>query len=248
MTPFRLIIVLALLGVLLVGCGASSRLQSAFGNRYRYSISMVAPTKSQELLFRDDHLIIQFRFDDPAIRFQVQNISTAKMRIDWTKASLGIRGMYTPVRNLSVFYDSSASPLVSPLIPPLGVLRDVILPRGNILFDGMQWQVADFLPTKDQNSQAIRNSIVNMVGSAIDVILPVEFESDSRSYRFSFSVDSVSQISWDEHRTPTWLPPGSPARKLRPSTVEQITAAIIAGGFLGIFAYMRTAKKTPIVE
>ena len=170
------------------------------------------------------------------------------MRIDWTKASLGIRGMYMPVRNLSVFYDSSASPLISPLTPPFGVLRDVILPRGNILFDGVQWQVADLLPTKDQNSQAIRSSIVNMVGGAIDVILPVEFESDSRSYRFSFSVDSVRQISWSDYRLPGWLPPRTPVRKLTPSTEEQITAAIIVSGFLGVFAYMRTAKKTPISE
>jgi hypothetical protein len=54
---------------------------------------MVAPVKSPNLLFRDDRLIIQFRFDDPAIRFQAQNISSTNMRIDWTKASLGIGGL-----------------------------------------------------------------------------------------------------------------------------------------------------------
>ena len=248
MTPFRLIIVLVLLGVLLIGCGASSRLQSTFGNRYRYSISMVAPTKSQDLLFRDDHLIIQFRFDDPAIRFQLQNISSSEMEIDWAKASLGIRGMYAPVRNLASFHDSGAVATVGPVIPSLGVVRDIILPRENISFDGAQWHVADLLPTADRNSPETQSSILGSAGSNIDVILPIRVWAKSRLYRFTFVVDSVSQISWDEHRTPTWLPPGSPARKLRPSTVEQITAAIIAGGFLGIFAYMRAAKKTPIVE
>jgi hypothetical protein len=209
---------------------------------------MVAPVKSSNLLFRDDRLIIQFRFDDPAIRFQAQNVSPANMRVDWNKASLGIRGLYTPVRNLSVFYDSSAAPLLSPLIPPLGVIRDVILPRGNVFFDGERWQVSDLLPTRDENSQAMRSSVVNLIGSTIDVILPVEFGSDSRSYRFSFSVDSVRQISWLDYRLPGWLPPRPPVRKLVPSTEEQITAAIIVSGFLGVFAYMRSAKKSPVSE
>ncbi len=248
MTPHRLLVFLAPLGLLLIGCSATSRLTSTYGNKYRYSISMVAPVKSSNLLFRDDRLIIQFRFDDPAIRFQAQNISSTNMRIDWNKASLGIRGLYTPVRNLSAFYDSSAAPLLSPLIPSLGVIRDVILPRGNVFFDGEQWQVSDLLPTRDQNSQAMRSSVVSLIGSTIDVILPVDFESDSRSYRFSFTVDSVSQISWNDYRLPGWLPPRTPVRKLTPSTEEQITAAIIVSGFLGVFAYMRSAKKSPVSE
>jgi hypothetical protein len=134
------------------------------------------------------------------------------------------------------------------LIPSLGVIRDVILPRGNVFFDGEQWQVSDLLPTRDENSQAMRSSVVNLIGSTIDVILPVEFESDSRSYRFSFTVDSVSQISWNDYRLPGWLPPRTPVRKLTPSTEEQITAAIIVSGFLGVFAYMRSAKKSPVSE
>jgi hypothetical protein len=209
---------------------------------------MVAPEKSASSLFRDDALIIQFRFDDPAIRFQLQNISSSEMEIDWAKASLGIRGMYSPVRNLATFHDSGAVAAVGPVIPSLGVVRDIILPRENVSFDGTQWHVADLLPTTDRNSPETRNSILGSAGSNIDVMLPIRFGANSRLYRFTFVVDSVRQISWVEQRTPGWLPPGPPVRKLRPSTAEQITAAIIAGGFLGVFAYMRTAKKSPIVE
>ncbi|MBM4160933.1 MAG: hypothetical protein FJ217_07530 [Ignavibacteria bacterium] len=245
---FRPFILPIMLSALLLGCSASSRLQSAFGNKYRYSISMVTPERSTSMLFRDDVLIIQFRLDDPAVRFQLQNLSPAHMSIEWPQASIGIRGTYSPVRNLATFYDSGAAARVSPLIPSLGVVRDVVLPRGNASFDGMRWRVADLLPTADENSDAKRRSILEAQGSNIDVVLPILVGTDRRIYRFTFVVDSVRQISWTDQRIPDWLPPQPPVRKLTPSTVEQITAAIIAGSFLGVFAYMRTAKKSPIVE
>jgi len=245
---FRPFVPAMILSALLVGCSASSRLQSAFGSKYRYSISMVTPERSTSMLFRDDALIIQFRFDDPAIRFQLQNLSSGDMRIEWSQASIGIRGTYSSVRNLATLYDSGTVAVFSPVIPSLGVVRDVVLPRGNVSFEGMQRRVADLLPTTDENSDARRNSILKAEGSNVDVVLPILVGTDRRIYRFTFVVDSVRQISWADHKVPAWLPPLPAVRRSGPSTAEQITAAIIAGSFLGIFAYLRTAKKTPVVE
>jgi len=209
---------------------------------------MAAPTRSSNLLYRDDRLIIQFRFDEPAIRFQAQNISTEAMRFDWPMASLGLLGRSTPVRNLSTFYDSSATIAAGQPIPPLSVVRDVILPWGNVTFDGKRWHERDLLPTTDGHSLSLKDSILNMVGGTVDLILPVAFGLDVRSYHFTFSIDSVKQMAWDDYRLPPWLPPRPPERKVEPTTGDQITAAILASGFLGFFAYMLTAKKTPVSE
>jgi hypothetical protein len=233
---------------LLFGCSTSARLRSSFGKKYRYSLSMVAPAKSSDLLFRDGRLIIQFRFDDPAIRFQAQNISPDTMWIEWGKASLDLLGSSTSVRNLLTFYDSSSAVSVGPPIPPMGVIRDVILPSGNVSFDGRQWQERDLLPTTDDNSPALRDSILNMAGASIDLTLPAAFGSDVHSYHFTFSIDSVKQTAWDDSRVPAWLPTRPPARSLKPTAGDQITAAILASSFLGFFTYLLTAKKTPVVE
>jgi hypothetical protein len=245
----RRLILPALLPLLfLLGCSSAARLQSSFGNKYRYSVSLVAPSRSSDLLFRDDHLIIQFRFDDPAIRFQAQNLSADTLRINWEKASLDVRGSSTPVRHLSTFYDSTAAASDSSPIPSLGVIRDVILPSRNVSFDGKQWRERDLLPTTDGHSLALRDSILNMTGATVSLILPLTFGSNVRSYRFVFSIDSVRQIAWNEYRLPAWLPPQPSPQDLKPTTGDQITAAIITSGFLGFFAYMLTLKKTPVVE
>jgi len=244
----RQILILVFPLLLLVGCTASSRLQSTLGNKYQYSISMFAPEKSKDMLFRDDQLIIQFRMDNPGIRFQIQNISPTDMRIDWANASIGIHNAYSPVRNISTIYDTTAKVPASQIIPPLGVIRDAILPRGNTYFDGAQWRVDDLLPTTDANSRAMKNNIMGQVGSSIDVILPLEFGSGVRTYQFTFSVDSVRQLAWSDYRPASWLPPQPPIRRLQQSSEDWVTAAILATGFVVVLRYVTAAKKTPVVE
>jgi hypothetical protein len=244
----RQFFILVFPALLLVGCTASSKLQSTLGNKYQYSISMFAPEKSKNMLFRDDQLIIQFRMDNPGIRFQIQNISPTDMRIDWAKASIGIHNSYSPVRNMSTIYDTTAKIPVSKIIPPLGVVRDVILPRGNTYFDGVQWRVDDLLPTTDANSRAMKNNIMGQVGSSVDVILPLDFGSDVRTYQFTFSVDSVQQVAWSDFRPASWLPPQPPVRRLHQSAEDLVTAAILASSFILVLRYVTAAKKTPVVE
>ena len=247
-TMLRQILILVFPLLLLVGCTASSRLQSTQGNKYQYSISMFAPEKSKDMLFRDDQLIIQFRLSNPGIRFQIQNISPTDMRIDWANALIGIHNAYSPVRNISTIYDATAKIPSGQLIPPLGVIRDAILPRGNTYFDGVQWRVDDLLPTTDANERAIMNTIMRQVGGLIDVILPLEFGSDVRTYQFTFSVDSVRQVAWSDYRPASWLPPQPPVRRLQQGVEDWVTAAILATGFLVILRYVTVAKKTPVVE
>jgi hypothetical protein len=244
----RDILILVFPALLLVGCAASSKLQSNLGNKYEYSISMYAPEQSKDMLFRDDQIIIQFRLGNPGLRFQIQNISPTDMRIDWANASIGIHNAYSPVRNISTIYDTTAKIPSGQLIPPLGVIRDAILPRGNTYFDGAQWRVDDLIPTTDANSRAMMNTIMKLVGSSIDVVLPVEFGSGVRTYQFTFSVDSVRQVAWSDYRPASWLPPQPPVRRLQQNVEDLVTAAILATGFFVVLRYATAAKKTPVAE
>jgi hypothetical protein len=244
----RHLFIAALSALVLAGCTASSKLQLTLGNRYKYSVSMVGPEKSKDMLYRDEQLIIQFRVDDPGIRFQAQNISPDTMRIDWAKATIGVHGSISPIRTMSTFYDTTKLQPASQLLPSLGVVRDVMLPWGNTYFDGAQWRIDDLLPTSDANSHDMRNTIVRSVGSTIEIQLPIECGSDVRQYLFSFSVDSVRRILWSDYRPASWIPPHPPVKGLRPTSQDNLTAVIIASSFMGFLRYMMTVKKVPVVE
>jgi hypothetical protein len=241
-------LLLALPTFWMLGCSTSSRVRSTLENKYRYYVSLSAPQKSADLLFRDDRLIIQFRFDDPAIRFQAQNLTRSSMQFDWPHASLALGGSPYSVRNVANYYDTSSVPGVSPEIPSLGVVRDVIAPRPGISLRGREWRSADLLPTTDGNSFERESAIRGMVGKAIELTLPVKFDAERATYQFVFVIDSVKQISWSDHRTPDWLPTAPPVRSLGPTAEDRITAAVIVGGFAGFLRYMMTMKKTPVVE
>lgn len=230
------------------GCGSTSSLQSSLGNKYRYYYSLVEPQKSADLLFRDRYLIIQFRFDDAAIKLQAQNISAVDMRIDWANATISAQGRQFSIRNLNVLYTSSAVPTPSLIIPPLGVIRDIMIPASHVLFRGSERREVDLLPTTDRHSARLRDSIRSIVGSTIEVTLPIQLDSLVKTYQFRFSVDSVQQIDWAEYQPPNRFPVPAEQAKVRPGSNDQITAAILVTGFLGFSAYMLTAKKVPPSE
>jgi hypothetical protein len=247
-TMFRRSTFLVLLPLLLAGCVSSSKLQSTLGNKYAYSVSMVEPVRSKEMLFRDKQIVIQFRVDDPGFRFQIQNITPADMKIDWAHATINVHGLPSPVRSASMLYDTTNAEPASQSVPSLGVVREAIIPRTSVYFDGTQWHIDDLLPTTDGNTHAMRSSISKLVGSSIDLTLPIDFGADAHSYRFTFSIDSVRQIQWSEHRAPGWIPPLPPIHRLKPNPEDNVAAIIIAGSFLGILRYMTSLKKTPVVE
>jgi hypothetical protein len=209
---------------------------------------MVSPERSKDMIFRDDRMIIQFRFDDPAIRFQAQNLSTTSMRIDWPHVSLGIYGSSFSIRNMATFYDSTRALSVGEPIPPFGVIRDVILPRSNTYVEAGRWRVDNLLPTIDGNSRTMQNTIMRQIGSSISLRLPIEFGSETKTYQFSFSVDAVKSITWENYRRPAWLPPEPPVQAVGPTSGDQIAAVVVVGSFLGFIRYVMTMKKNPVVE
>ena len=79
---------------ILMSCAMTSPFSPGSGNKYRYTFKMVYPVKNSKLLFQDDSVIIQFKFDDAAIQFQLQNISLSNITLDWDKASIGIKDRY----------------------------------------------------------------------------------------------------------------------------------------------------------
>jgi hypothetical protein len=205
---------------------------------------MIYPAKNSKLLFQDDSIIIQFKFDDAAIQFQLQNISDAPVTLDWDKASLGINGRYFGVRHASNLYaDTIRSNSI--IMPPLGYLRDVIIPRENIYNDGDRWVEVDLLPTTDQRSLQRQEGIKKNVGQKISLLLPMMFGATIRNYKFDFQADAVKQIAWKDF-TPVKRVPAPP--KIVHTGLDNVTTAIIVVGVLGFSAYALSVKKNPASE
>lgn len=240
------IIVLVACAVLFGACGVSSEFTPGAGNKFQYNYKLVYPIESSSLLFQDDNIIIQFKFDEAAIRFQLQNITSSKITITWNKASININGRYFPIRNSNNLYSDTVI-ANSIIIPPLGYIRDLAIPRENIYYDGDNWVEKDLLPTIDRNSPTLRDAIQNSIGQRIGLLFPINFGSNEHTYEFDFVVDSVKRIPWKEY-IPTKRIPSPPPPKKGILGLDNVTTAIVVVGILGFSAYIISMKKNPPSE
>lgn len=243
------VVMFVLLGALVSLTSCSSSLGSGGrGSKYRYQFKMVAPSRSNEMLYQDDSLIIQFRFDDVAIKFQLQNLSESDLSIDWEKTSIGIEKRFYSVRHSSDFYGDTALRKVSVVIPPVGYIREVMIPREHVYFDGDKWVEVDLLPTMDKNSQALKQSILRSVGRSISVILPMRFGQAVKKYQFDFTVASVNLLAWASYVPEKRIPPPPPRGTTHSLKPDYLTTGIIVAGIVGFSALILTRKKDPATE
>ena len=235
---------LTLAAMLSGGCAVTSRFTPGVGSKYQYTYSMVAPTESADLTYKDERIIIQFRPDDSAMKFQLQNVSEVELIMDWRHAALGIEGRFYPVRHATTLYSDSTGG-GSMILPPLGYVRDLMIPSENLRFDGERWLEEDLLPTVDRNDSALRAAIRASVGKQISVILPLRFGEQEMLYEFAFRVSSVRTIAWRDYR-PEKRVPAPPVVQRSSGAIDQVTVAVIALGVLGFVAFvLSVAKDTP---
>jgi hypothetical protein len=230
----------------LLSCGTTGQFSPGKGNKYQYSFKLVYPVENSNLLFQDDNVIVQFKFDEAAIRYQLQNVSDSRLTIEWNKAAMSINGRYTPIRHSSTLYgDTMRSESIS--MPPLGYIRDIAIPHENVYLDGDRWVEEDLFPTTDRNSPEIRESIQKSVSQRVGLTLPMVIGSEVKQYEFDFQVESVKRIPWKDY-VPFKRVPSPPHPKQGVLALDNVTTAIIAVGVLGFSAYILSVKKNPPSE
>jgi|GEM_PF-751987 len=222
-------------------CGQLPFLSSNPGNKYRYQYKLTSPAEDSSLVFRDEFIYVQFKIDDAAIKFQLQNISPDPLEIYWSKASIGVNGRFFPVRHSTNLYAESLFCNTYPLIPSLGYTTDLVMPAGGIYYDGTKWKETDLLPTADRNSREEREKIERLVGTPLTLMLPVQVGETAKEYRFTFVVSSVTQIPWDRYLPPRRPPPPIPQRPML--TTDQMIVAGVVVGVIGLAAYWLTLRK-----
>jgi hypothetical protein len=230
-----------------ISCAGGQFLGIGRGNKYVYAYSMVAPVDSPTMTFQDDSVKVQFKIDESAIRFQLQNLSKVDMSVRWDKVSMGVDNAYTLVRHSLNFYSDTVAGSRSVSVPPRGYIQDLMVPIDNVFYSGSDWVELDLFQTKDGGREAMAETIRQNIGKSLVVRMPILFGSETKSYRFEFRVVSVKHILWRDVRPPI-RPPRPHREKKKIELADEVTTAFIVVGLLGFTAYMVSLKKEPVVE
>ncbi len=225
------------------GCAGS--LSAPGGVNYLYTYALVQPP-GRNMTFRDEYIYVQFKIDASAINFQLQNISAASLSILWDKVSMGVNKHMFAVRNSSTFYSSSNVTATAVVIPPLGYVRETVIPRENIFIRNGKWLEKELFLTNDRGEQRLSRGIKRTVGSEVTLTLPLKIGEVVVEYPFTFKIMSADPLP------PDILPPAKD-RPIPPKTPGLESAGppsfvpiLIAAGIFGISAYFLSKKpRTP---
>ena len=239
----NVLIYILIASLLISGCAGTVAAQK--GTNYLYTYTMTQPKKSDQLIFRDEYVYIQFSFDASAVHFQMQNISEASMSIVWEKVSLSVNKRTYSVRNTSNFYSPefvSPTPLV---IPPLGYIRETMIPRENVYREKGSWVEKDLFLSNDRGYPRVKKAITGLIGSEVTLSIPIKIGEIMIDYPFTFKVSNVTPL-------PSNLLPPVKDRPQAPkisggevAVANNLVPIFIAAGILGVAIYLLSKEKTP---
>ncbi|MFA6470341.1 MAG: hypothetical protein WCW35_15715 [Bacteroidota bacterium] len=239
------ILIYVLIGSLLLSSCSGLANSPGGGVNYIYTYTMTQPQKNDQLIFRDNYLTIQFFFDASAISFQMQNVSEASMSIVWEKISIGINKRSFAVRNNSTFYSLGNTPFPMHVIPPLGYIRETIIPRENVFVKDGKWVEKEFFLTNDRGSQRLKKAIMKMVGSEVTLTIPIKIGEIVIEYPFVFKVNKIAPLPSTVLPPVKERPPVPKATLQEAGTASDLVPILIAAGVFGVAIFLLSQKKTP---
>lgn len=210
--------------------------------RFIYSYALIKPAVNDQLLFKDDYITIQFKLDESAVKFQLQNISEVPISIVWENVAIGLNNRVYPVKNSATLYQTEMAHPVSLIIPSLGYVRDLVIPRDYISIENSEWVERDLFPSNDKGSPKRKNLILKYIGSQIKLLLPLKIGEVVQDYTFIFKVKNVDAVPEDK------LPPIK-ERPVPPQVASAVQGSqsllpvLIAGGILAVAIYAFSREK-----
>jgi hypothetical protein len=238
------VLIYTLIGSLLLS-SCSGSMNAPSGVNYIYTYTMMQPQKNDQMIFRDNYIFIQFFFDASAVSFQLQNVSEASMSIVWEKVSIGVNKRTYAVRNSSTFYSSGNAAFPMLVIPPLGYIRETVIPRENVYVEKDKWIEKEFFVTNDRGSLRYKNFITKMVGSEVTLTIPVKIGEIVIEYPFTFKVSKVSPLPSNVLPPAKERPPVPKTTLQEAGTGNNLIPILIAAGIFGVAIYLLSQKKTP---
>jgi len=206
-----------------------------------YTYTLVEPVSNDQLLYKDDYITIQFKLDESAIKFQLQNISDVPMSIMWENVAVGLNNRVFPVKNMATLYRNDLDLPPAVIIPSLGYIRDMIIPRDYISIVKEEWIEKDLFPTDDMGSAARKKLIFKYTGSHIKLLLPIKIGEVVQEYTFRFKVKEIAAVP-ENRLPPVKERPAKPTLKSAGSS-SALLPVIIAGGILGLAIYALSKEK-----
>jgi len=187
------IIVLLSLGLLAVSCEPVAT--------YKYDMSMVNPTISDNMEYKDDKIDISFsaitdNVNFNALGFKLVNETDKTLKINWDEVSFVLSGKAGRVIHKGVELRDKDKAQVPTIIPVNSYWSDFILPVNNIYVISDSWNTYPILRNNTGKFEKWNNSIK---GKTFSLYLPIYYGDEKIDYNFDFVIHGVTEtLPWPQ--------------------------------------------------
>lgn len=167
---------------------AATSLSAGCAAHPRFEISLVEPTRSRDLSYRDDAIAVQFVVTPDALGFSLKNVTSGTIRIPWDDVALvSVAGEAETVAHKGRIPINSDLPQAPTVIPAGSTARDDIIPWSHI--EAGEVQDGGILPVECGPVRC--TGCEELRGAIFRLHMPLEIDGSRRPYSFKFRIDSV---------------------------------------------------------
>ncbi len=167
-----------------------------------YKISEMEPTEEKGFtyVFEDEMIKILWLPTGVMLGFQITNKTDHSIKIIWDEAAyVDENGESHRVMHGGVKYVDKEAPQPPSVVVRRGTLSDLILPTDYVSYTSGTyggWNERPLLPSEQMGGdpQTLLRSARKFVGKTIQVLLPIQIETVTNDYIFSFVVEDVELV------------------------------------------------------
>jgi hypothetical protein len=154
----------------------------------QYTVAMLKPKPSDELIFDDAFIHIGFAISKRQIGFLLRNKTDNPISIDWNQVSyIDLAGDSHKVMHEGVKYITRSEPQAPSVIPPTANLKDIVFPVDYVSYSTSRyssgWREEPLFPEGPEAGK--------YKNGTFSVFLPIVINGTSRNYLFSFKIVNV---------------------------------------------------------
>jgi hypothetical protein len=200
---------------LVSSCYTNKINEDALGDHYKYTFEL-ENEHSSHMDFEDSTIRVSFDITDKSIHFILNNKARESIKINWNDATIALTEKPSPVIHNGIKYNNRFDSMRPTILAAGDTIRESVIPAfkvyqnttrmqdfyGNHTYAEGPWKVADLLISWDYKDEKARKAIHQMVGSKIELYLPiVDANNKEVGYRFSFKVKGVQCTTCKDEAT-----------------------------------------------
>ena len=175
------------------GCMPTPTTSNKRYNLYTYKVRLQNGVKDSINYYLDDVISVKFKFNNQALSFGIQNLTSEPLKIKWDESSLVILGESQKIIHSGTKLINATEAQVPTVIPPKAFITESVVPSGSVKYSTYAGWMQNTVFPKSDNGRAENEQLVkSLIGKGFSLYMPIARKGEQIDYNFEFIIVDIS--------------------------------------------------------